>query len=168
MSKVLEDAARDGDVGAAWELGGMYADGDGVEQSDQRAFEYFRTLTDSHAEETPDTAPAVFVAQAFVAIGFYYLTGVANYIKPDAVRAQCSRIRRPILGIQTRSVASAARISTPGYCKESEAGGAGKGQFRAQAGFVAMRFKGEYVPRDAVRGLMYLMLGSDAASSGET
>ena len=37
--KVLEGAARDGDVGAAWKLGRMYADGDGVEQSDQRAFE---------------------------------------------------------------------------------------------------------------------------------
>jgi uncharacterized protein len=83
--KVPEDAARDGDVGAAWELGGMYADGG--EQSDQRAFEYFRTLTESHAEETADTAPAVFIAQAFVAIGFYYLTGVANDIKPEAARA---------------------------------------------------------------------------------
>jgi uncharacterized protein len=81
---LLEDAARDGEVGAAWELGRMYADGDGVEQSDRRAFEYFRTLADSHAEETPGTVPALFVAKAFVAIGSYYLTGIANYTKPDA------------------------------------------------------------------------------------
>src|SRR5258705_1055813 len=85
--KVLEDAARDGDVGAAWKLGRMYADGDGVEQSDQRAFEYFRALADSHAEEMPGTKPAVFVAKAFVKIGSYYLTGIPNYIKPDAARA---------------------------------------------------------------------------------
>jgi len=85
--KVLEDAARRGDVGAAWKLGRMYADGDEVERSDQRGFEYFRTLADSHAEETPGTAPAVFVAKAFVEIGSYYLAGIAHYIKPDAARA---------------------------------------------------------------------------------
>src|SRR5258708_13812975 len=85
--KLLEDAARDGDVGAVWKLGRMYADGDGVEQSDQRAFEYFRALADSHAEETPGTTPAVFVAKAFVKIGSYYLTGIPSSINPHPPRA---------------------------------------------------------------------------------
>jgi uncharacterized protein len=65
----------------------MYADGDGVKQSDLRAFEYFGTLADSHADEVPGSKPAMFVAKAFVEIGRYYLTGIANYINPDAVRA---------------------------------------------------------------------------------
>src|SRR5207245_512315 len=74
----LEYAARNGEVAALWKLGRMHADGDGVKQNDLRAFDYFRTLADSHADETPGTRPAVFVAKAFVAIGSYYLTGISN------------------------------------------------------------------------------------------
>jgi exopolysaccharide production negative regulator len=174
--KVLEDAARDGDVGAAWKLGRMYADGDGVEQSDQRAFEYFRALADSHAEETPGTTPAVFVAKAFVEIGSYYLTGIPNYIKPDAARAHQMfsyagsyfgdpdaqyRLGRTYLDGQGTA-------KSPKQAARWLSNAAGKGQYQAQAAFGAMLFKGEYVPRDAARGLMYLMLGTDAASSEET
>jgi uncharacterized protein len=174
--KVLEDAARDGDVGAAWKLGRMYADGDGVEQSDRRAFEYFRTLADSHAEETPGTAPAVFVGKAFVEVGSYYLTGIANYIKPDAARAHQMfsyaasyfgdpdaqyRLGRTYLDGQGTA-------KSPKHAARWLSYAAGKGQYQAQAVFGAMLFKGEYMPRDAARGLMYLMLGSDAASSEET
>ncbi len=174
--KVLEDAAREGDVGAAWKLGRMYADGDGVEQSDRRALEYFRTLADSHAEETPGTAPALFVAKAFIEIGSYYLTGIAKYIRPDAARAHQMfsyaasyfgdpdaqyRLARTYLEGQgtAKSLKQAARWLS---------NAASKGQYQAQAVFGAMLFKGEYVPRDAAQGLMYLMLGSDAASSEET
>src|SRR5262249_21135225 len=53
--EALEYAARNGEVMALWKLGRMYADGDGVKQDDLRAFGYFRTLADSHADETPGT-----------------------------------------------------------------------------------------------------------------
>jgi len=45
----LEYAAANGQTGAAWKLGRMYADGDGVKQNDLRAFEYFRSVADGHA-----------------------------------------------------------------------------------------------------------------------
>src|SRR6266853_417717 len=84
----LEYAARNDEVTALWKLGRMYADGDGVKQNDLRAFEYFRALADSHADEVPCSKPAVFVASAFVALGGYYLTGISNSkIKPNAVHA---------------------------------------------------------------------------------
>jgi uncharacterized protein len=174
--KVLEDAAREGDVGATWKLGRMYADGDGVEQNDQRAFEYFRTLADSHAEETPGSAPAVFVAKAFVEIGGYYLTGIAKYIKPDAARAhQMFSYAASYFGDPDAQYRlGRTYLDGQGTAKSPKQGArwlsnaAGKGQYQAQAVFGAMLFKGEYVPRDAARGLMYLILGSDAASSGET
>jgi TPR repeat protein len=54
--KFLEDAARDGNVGAASELGRFCADGDGVELNHQLAFEYFIGIADSHADELTDTA----------------------------------------------------------------------------------------------------------------
>ncbi len=174
--EALEYAARNGEVMALWKLGRMYADGDGVKQSDQRAFEYFRTLADSHAEETPGTTPAVFVAKAFVEIGSYYLTGIPNYLKPDAGHAHQMfsyaasyfgdpdaqyRLGRTYLDGQgtAKSPKQAARWLTSA---------AGKGQYQAQAVLGAMLFKGESVPRDAARGLMYLILARDAATPKET
>src|SRR5262249_28795722 len=45
---------------------------------------------------------------------------------------------------------------------------AGKGQYQAQAVFGALLFKGQSVPRDGARGLMWLMLARDAAAPKET
>src|SRR5258708_13172908 len=74
----LEYAARNGEVTALWKLGRMYAAGDAVKQNDLRAFDYFRTLAPSHAQDMPGTRPAVFLAQAFVAIGGLFLPGHLN------------------------------------------------------------------------------------------
>ena len=49
----LEYAAEQGMVAAQWKLGRMYAEGDGVDQSDLRAFEYFRRIADGHADDNP-------------------------------------------------------------------------------------------------------------------
>ncbi len=174
--EALEDAARNGEVMALWKLGRMYADGDGVKQSDQRAFEYFRTLADSHAEETPGTTPAVFVAKAFIEIGSYYLTGIPNYVKPDAGRAHQMfsyaasyfgdpdaqyRLGRTYLDGQGTA-------KSPKQAARWLSNAAGKGQYQAQAVFGAMLFKGESVPRDAAKGLMWLTLARDAATPKET
>jgi uncharacterized protein len=85
----LEDAARDGDGGAAWEFGRMYADGDGVKQNHRLAFEYFSGIADSHADEPTGTGQARLVADAFVRLGSYYLAGAPNSdSKPNAVRGR--------------------------------------------------------------------------------
>ena len=47
--KALENAARDGDVAAAWKLGRICADGDGVPQDHRRAFGYFSSITEAPA-----------------------------------------------------------------------------------------------------------------------
>ena len=72
----LEYAAEKGHALAQWKLGRMYAEGDGVTQDDLKAFDYFRRIADSHAEDNPDTPQARFVANAFVALGHYYLDGI--------------------------------------------------------------------------------------------
>ena len=85
----LEYAAANGHTVAQWKLGRMYADGDGVKHDDMRAFEYFRGIADAHAEEAPGTAQARFVANAFVALGNYYLEGIpGTAVKPDTERAR--------------------------------------------------------------------------------
>jgi len=174
--EALEDAARNGEVMALWKLGRMYADGEGVKQSDQRAFEYFRTLADSHAEETPGTNPAVFVAKSFIEIGSYYLTGIPNYLKPDAGHAHQMfsyaasyfgdpeaqyRLGRTYLDGQGTA-------KSPKQAARWLSSAADKGQYQAQAVLGAMLFKGESVRRDAALGLMYLILARDAATPKET
>jgi TPR repeat protein len=173
----LEYAARNGEVTALWKLGRMYADGDGVKQNDLRAFDYFRTLADSHADETPGTRPAVFVAKAFVAIGGYYLTGIPNSdVKPDAVHARemfwyaasyfgdpDAQYRLGRMYLDGQGIAK-----DPKQARRWLFTAAGKGQYEAQAVLGAMLFRGQSVARDAARGLMWLILARDAATSKET
>ena len=74
----LEYAAGEGSLAAQWKLGRMYADGDGVDHDDLRAFQYFSKLADSNADISPDSRQAPAVAKAFVALGVYYLNGIPN------------------------------------------------------------------------------------------
>src|SRR6185437_6219760 len=85
----LQYAAEGGHPIAQWKLGRMYADGDGVTQDDLRAFEYFSRIANAHAEDSPSAPQAVIVANAFVALGRYYLSGIPNSkIKSDPDRAR--------------------------------------------------------------------------------
>jgi hypothetical protein len=174
--KFLESGARDGDVGAAWELGRMYADGDGVKQNPQLAFDYFGGIANSHAEEPTGTAQARFVANAFVRLGIYYLTGIPNSnIKPDAARGRdmfnyaASYFADP----EAQYHLGRMYLDGRGVGKDTKQGirwlwlAADKGQYQAQAVLGALLFKGQSVPRDGARGLMWLMLARDAATPGE-
>jgi TPR repeat protein len=175
--EALEYAARNGEVTALWKLGRMYADGDGVTRNDLRAFDYFRALADSHADEIPGTRPAAFVAKAFVAIGGYYLTGIPNSdVKPDAVHARemfsyaASYFGDPDAHYRLGRM----YLDGTGIPKDTKQAmrwlfaAATKGQYEAQAVLGAMLFRGQSVPRDASRGLMWLMLARDAATPQET
>src|SRR3979409_2245116 len=85
----LQYAAEGGHPVAQWKLGRMYADGDGVTQDDLRAFEYFSRIANQHAEDSPSAPQAAIVANAFVALGRYYLNGIPNSkIKWDPDRAR--------------------------------------------------------------------------------
>ena len=85
----LQYAAEGGHPVAQWRLGRMYADGDGVAQDDVRAFEYFSRIANAHAEDSPSAPQAAIVANAFVALGRYYLNGIPNSkVKSDPERAR--------------------------------------------------------------------------------
>jgi exopolysaccharide production negative regulator len=85
----LQYAAEGGHPVAQWKLGRMYANGDGVTQDDLRAFEYFSRIANAHAEDSPSAPQAAIVANAFVALGRYYLNGIPNSkIKSDPERAR--------------------------------------------------------------------------------
>jgi len=168
----LEYAAANGQTTAQWRLGHMYAKGDGVPRSDARAFEYYKKIASNHAEDGIDSPDARLIASAIVAVGQYYLDGIPDSdIKADPARARrmffyaATYFGDPdaqyLLGRQfldgsggTRDAVQAAR-----WLKLA----ANKDQHPAQALLGDILVKGDGVPRQVARGLMYLILARDAA-----
>jgi TPR repeat protein len=172
----LEYAAENGHPVAQWKLGRIYADGDGVARDDLRAFEYFREIADAHADDMPGTAQSRFVANAFVALGQYYLKGIPGALKPNAVRArEMFEYAASYFGDADaqfnlgRIYADGVGVAKDGRLAARWLGlAANKGQHQAQALLGGMLFKGDVIPRQAARGLMLLTLASDSAQQQET
>lgn len=168
----LVDAAEKGHSLAQWKLGRMYADGDGVQQDKLRAFEYFQRYADKHADDGPDMPQSRLVANAYVALGRYYLDGIPDSsIKPNPERAremftyaasyfadsdaqyQLGRLYFEGLGIPRDPRQAVRWLSLA----------ANKGQYEAQALLGHILFMGEYGPRQRSSGLMWLTLARDGA-----
>jgi exopolysaccharide production negative regulator len=174
----LEYAAGQGVPGAMWKLGRMYADGDGVIQDDLRAFEYFSRIANAHAEDSPSAPQATIVANAFVALGRYYLNGIPNSkIKPDTDRARemFSYAASYFGNADAQYDLARLYLKTPDASRDDFRYGARwlglaaqKGQHQAQAMLGQMLFNGDRLPRQAARGLMWLTLARDNAAPDET
>jgi TPR repeat protein len=172
----LEIAAEQGVPAAMWKLGRMYADGDGVKMDKPRAYDYFRRLTATHAEDSIGTPDARYVANAFVARGLYLLEGIPGAVKSDATVARemfhyaASYFADPEAqyylgklyllgkGVRKDPVTAARWLSLS----------AEKGDHRAQAWLGDMLFKGEQVSRQAGKGLFWLIVAKDSASPDES
>jgi len=170
----LQYAADQGQPAAQWKLGRMYADGDGVPQDQMRAFNYFSDIANTHPDESPGTAQARFVANAFVSLGHYYLTGIPNSkIKPNAARARELYNYAATYFGDADAQYELGRLyldSTPKDPHEAARWfqlAANKGQCRAEAALGDILFQGQYVPRQAARGLMWLTLSKDCAGPDE-
>jgi TPR repeat protein len=170
--RALEFAAENGHALAQWKLGRMYADGDQVGRDDLRAFEYFRNIVDSHADDSLGTPQARFVANAFVALGGYYISGIPN----SSVTASPSRARDLFAYAASYFGDADAQYQLGRMLIEGQGGpkdvwqaarwlklAADKGQYQAQALFGTTLFNGQALPRQVSRGLMYLTLARDAA-----
>jgi TPR repeat protein len=170
--RALEFAAEKGHALAQWKLGRMYADGDQVGRDDLRAFEYFRNIVDSHADDSLGTPQARFVANAFVALGGYYISGIPN----SSVTASPSRARDLFAYAASYFGDADAQYQLGRMLIEGQGGpkdvwqaarwlklAADKGQYQAQALFGTTLFNGQALPRQVSRGLMYLTLARDAA-----
>jgi TPR repeat protein len=170
----LQYAAEKGHPLAQWKLGRMYADGDGVPHDDIRAFDYFRRIVRNHADDNPSQPQARFVANAFVALGQYYLSGIPN----SQVRADASRARDMFSYAASYFGDPDAQFhlgelyldglgvrKDPKQAKRWLALAANKGQFEAQAVLGRILFKGEQVAIQRSLGLMWLTLASDGSGS---
>src|SRR6476660_9198725 len=174
----LQYAAEGGHPVAQWKLGRMYADGDGVIQDDLRAFEYFSRIANAHAEDSPSAPQATIVANAFVALGRYYLNGIPNSkIAADPERARemfpyaasyfgNADAQYDLARLYLRGVGSSREDFRYGARWLGLA--AQKGQYQAQALLGQMLFDGDQLPRQAARGLMWLTLACERAGPEES
>jgi uncharacterized protein len=170
----LQYAADQGQPAAAWKLGRMYAEGDGVPRDDLRAFNYFSQIANTHPDENPGTPQARFVASAFVALGHYYLSGIAN----TKIKANPARARELYFYAATYFGDGEAQYELGRFYMDNapsdphEAArwfqlAATKGHCRAEAALGDILFRGQYVPRQAARGLMWLTLSKDCVGPDE-
>jgi len=174
----LQYAAEEGHPVAQWKLGRMYANGEGgVAQDDLRAFDYFSRVANAHAEDNPSAPQAQIVANAFVALGRYYLSGIPNSkVKADPDRAREMFSYAASYFGNADAQYDLARI----YLKTADASrddfrygarwlglAAQKGQHQAQALLGQMLFNGDRLPRQPARGLMLLTLARDGAGPDE-
>jgi len=174
----LQYAAEGGHPIAQWKLGRMYANGDGVTQDDLRAFEYFSRIANAHAEDNPSAPQSAIVANAFVALGRYYLNGIPNStIKSDPERAREMFSYAASYFGNADAQYDLARLYLQGvgtsrddfrYGARWLGLAAQKGQHEAQALLGQMLFNGDQLPRQAARGLMWLTLARDSAAPDET
>ncbi|MEP9353356.1 tetratricopeptide repeat protein [Xanthobacter sp. KR7-65] len=166
-------AAAQGHAIAQWKLGRIYADGDGVKRDDAKAFDYFQKIANTHAEDYPGTAQSRFVANAFVALGSYYLVGIPSAgVKRDPSRARDMFSYAASYFGDADGQYQLGKLYLDGVGGPRDARNAGrwltlaaqKGQFEAQAVLGQLLFRGdEGVPRQPARGLMWLTLARDAA-----
>jgi TPR repeat protein len=172
--RALEHAADQGKLAAQWKVGRMYAAGDGVPKDDQRAFIYFSQIANTHPDEPPGTAQARIVANAFVALGHYYLKGIPNStVGPDALRARdmfayaASYFGDADAQYQLGRLYLNGSPSDPRQAARWFQLAATKGDCRAEAVLGVMLFQGQLVPRQAARGLMWLALARDCVDTEE-
>jgi TPR repeat protein len=165
----LQYAADHGQGFALWQLGRMFAEGDGVKRDDYRAFEYFQKFADSHADDNPAMPRSRFVANAFVSLGRYYLDGIPNSsvsANPELARRMFAhaasyfgdpeaQYQLAMLYIKDRG-ASDVRRAIPWLVLA-----ANKGHFRSQAMLGRILFKGEHGIRQPASGLMWLTIACD-------
>lgn len=172
----LQYAAEDGHPIAQWKLGRMYARGDGVARDDLRAFHYFSRIANAHAEDSPTAPQAAVVANAFVALGRYFLAGIPNSkIKPDVNRARemFSYAASYFGNADAQYDLARLYLDGTGATRDPKYGirwlglAAQKGQHQAQALLGQMLFNGDHLPRQAARGLMWLTLARDSAGPEE-
>jgi uncharacterized protein len=173
----LQYAAEGGHPIAQWKLGRMYASGDGVAQDDMRAFEYFSRIANAHAEDSPSAPQAQIVANAFVALGRYYLNGIPNSTvkaDPDRAREMFSYAASYFGNADAQYDLARLYLKTADASRDDFRYGARwlflsaqKGQHEAQALLGQMLFNGDRLPRQAARGLMWLTLARDSAGPDE-
>jgi hypothetical protein len=141
------------------------------------AFDYFTRIASKHAEDNPNSPQSAVVANAFVALGRYYLSGIPNSkvnADPERARemfyyaasyfgnadAQYDLARLYLKGIDATPNEIAVGVRWMGTAAK-------KGQHLAQAQLGEMLFNGDRMRPQRARGLMFLALACESAAPDE-
>lgn len=172
----LESAARRGDFDSQIKLAQMYAAGIGVEHDDFKAFELYLKIITEHVNVRPYEPKAAGLAQAFVALGNYYRTGIpGSAVKPDARQAvSVLRYAASYFGnAEAQSNLAQMYLDGEGVERNSRlamnwlANAAKKRHAKSQALLGNLLWRGaEDVPRQPAKGLALLALARQNASAG--
>ena len=166
----LQYAAENGNELALWQLGQMYAKGEGVPRDDYRAFEYFRKFADSNANAFPASQRARYVAAAFVSLGHYYLTGIpSSPVTASTELAQRMFTHAASYFGDPEAQYQLARLLLERKDSEQDPKravqwlllAANKRHFEAQAVLGRILFQGEVGRRQPASGLMWLIIAFD-------
>ena len=171
--EVLKYAAEQGNSAAQWKLGRMYQTGDGVQQNALQAFEIFQKIASQYPYAVPNTPAWQFCADALMALGNYYRSGIpGTYVTPDNRRAQMMYttaamvFRHPgaqfelgRMQIESDNGFGQGRMGVRNLSLAYE-----KGHVGAEALLGYTFFEGVHTRRDAVRGLVMLGNASRRAS----
>jgi TPR repeat protein len=172
----LEYAAEHGHSYAQWKLGRMFADGDGVQRDDLKAFNYFQKLADSYADDNPASPRARFVSNAFVALGQYYLEGIPNSSvtpSPELARRMFGHAASYFGDAEAQYQLASLYLNGNGVAREPKRAvpwlvlASNKGHYRAQAVLGRIMFYGEHGIRQRAAGLMWLTVACDGPGAKE-
>jgi tetratricopeptide (TPR) repeat protein len=165
-------AAAQGHALSSWKLARMYAEGDGVPHDDLKAFEYYSKIADEDTDEGPASPNARFIANAYVALGTYFLDGIPNtYVKVDPERARSLFEYAATLFGDPDAQYNLAHMLADGTGGPKDVRqavrwlnlAAEKNHRPSQALLGHILFTGTGVPRQAAQGLMWLSLAREGA-----
>ncbi|AMN41852.1 tetratricopeptide repeat protein [Rhodoplanes sp. Z2-YC6860] len=172
----LEYAAEHGHSYAQWKLGRMFADGDGVQRDELKAFNYFQKLADSYADDNPAGPRARFVSNAFVALGNYYLEGIPNTSvtpSPELARRMFGHAASYFGDPEAQYQLASLYLNGNGVARDPKRAvpwlvlASNKGHYRAQAVLGRIMFYGEHGIRQRAAGLMWLTVACDGPGAKE-
>jgi hypothetical protein len=173
--QALTYAAEGGETLAQWKLGSIYATGDMVPRNDVLAYKYFEQLVDNYDEDETDQRALTAISNAFVQVGLYNLNGIPNSeVKSDPERAvEMFEIAATRFGDPDGEYHLARMFidGNGGLDRDKLRAAkwlglaAEKGHHGAQALLGHMLFRGDGVPRQAARGLMWLTIAGVAKDS---
>jgi len=166
----LQCAAENSGELALWQFGHMYAKGNGVPRDDYQAFECFQKFADHNANVNPASGRARYVADAFVTLGHYYLTGIPG----SPVMANPILAQRMFTHAASYFGDPEAQYQLARLLLEGKAAGrdprravqwlnhaANKRHYEAQAMLGRILFQGELGWSERASGLMWLIIAYD-------